>query len=465
MHMMSLSLAFCLTLLTAQEWGARAQTASNLAALQGLAPVATLQNTGPGRAALAANLRITGEIQTGTVKQPLLTSFHDQERKALRDAFITGWNLAELADGLGTVLGPIYREHAGYSSTKDYTNVSPAVANLIAYTNETTEQDSNAAKFFFANATIDKGRSVSPLAAQILAKTNGVIDVFGKAYNRLSGSAGADPYGNSRPFQTEPTLKRFSGRDYFGRPATNVSYLRGPAQNLVASPSYPSGHTAYGYAGSVLLALLVPSRYTQEMTRAAEYGNDRIIIGAHYAMDVIGGRTLALYDLAHLLANDPAYVGQARRHATTIKDYRMALRIARQDVLSVLRKHCGKSIPECAAEDNGRFKHDAANEAMVEATLTYGLPTVHANTASGTEDISRLAPEAGNLLTAAFPLLTLAQADGILTSTEGPGGGFLDDGSGFGVYSRINLTAAAAQATARFSALEQGGQETESRSE
>jgi hypothetical protein len=42
--------------------------------------------------------------------------------------------------------------------------------------------------------------------------------------------------------------------------------------------------------------------------------------------------------------------------------------------------------------------------------------------------------------------LTLEQADQILTETEGPGGGFLDDGSSFGVYSRINLYAAAGRA-------------------
>jgi hypothetical protein len=44
--------------------------------------------------------------------------------------------------------------------------------------------------------------------------------------------------------------------------------------------------------------------------------------------------------------------------------------------------------------------------------------------------------------------LTLEQADQILTETEGPGGGFLDDGSSFGVYSRLNLYAAAGRAAA-----------------
>ena len=80
--------------------------------------------------------------------------------------------------------------------------------------------------------------------------------------------------------------------------------------NLINSPSFPSGHTTYGYMGSLLLAVLVPDRYQEMVVRAAEYGNDRIIMGAHYAMDVLGGRTVATYDLAHLLANDPAYMSR-----------------------------------------------------------------------------------------------------------------------------------------------------------
>jgi hypothetical protein len=67
------------------------------------------------------------------------------------------------------------------------------------------------------------------------------------------------------------------------------------------------------------------------------------------------------------------------------------------------------------------------------------LPTVYDKTVRVPEDIGKIAPEAGHLLTAAFPYLTSAQADSILTATEGPGGGFLDDGSAFGVYSRIDL--------------------------
>jgi hypothetical protein len=88
------------------------------------------------------------------------------------------------------------------------------------------------------------------------------------------------------------------------------------------------------------------------------------------------------------------------------------------------------------------------NSALYEVTQTYGLPVVFAKNAEGAEDVAKLAPEAGYLLTAAFPSLTLPQADAILTLTEGSGGGFLDNGSAFGVYSRLDLYKAAERTAA-----------------
>ena len=230
--------------------------------------------------------------------------------------------------------------------------------------------------------------------------------------------------------------------------------------NLIDSPSFPSGHTTYGYMGSLLLAVLVPDRYQEMVARAAEYGNDRIIMGAHYAMDVLGGRTVATYDLAHLLANDPAYIGRplkdfARATAmsapqvpATIEDFRAAVANARTDLTKALEAACGDTIAACARQDTGRFNAPAMNEAFYASTQTYGLGVAHPEIAGRQEDVAMLAPEAGYLLTVAFPKLSLEEANRILTETEGPGGGFLDDGSGFGVYSRLNLYAAAGRAAA-----------------
>jgi PAP2 superfamily len=421
---------------------AGAQGASNMAVLKGLSPVSVLPNSPQGKAALAANYAVTGGVQTGAIRQSTLLPFADQQQQALKDAFIADGDLADLADGLGTTLGSAYLARAHYIDRERFTNVSEAVARFIAYSNATTGSDSNSGKYFFANATIDGKAPVSEEAAAIYKDNGGTTDVFGKSYGRPAGSLGADAYGDSRPFQTEPSVASIVGPDYFNVPTDNSVYNRGPIMNLIDSPSYPSGHTTFGYMGSLVLALLVPERYPQMIARGAEYGNDRILMGAHYAMDVLGGRTLATYDLAHLLANDPLYLGRSLRGAPVVQDYQAALKAARTDVAAALQAGCGDAITACARQDTGRFSNSAVNEAFYASTQTYGLPVVYPKNAEAAEDVGKIAPEAGNLLTAAFPSLTLEQADQILTETEGPGGGFLDDGSPFGVYSRLNLYAA-----------------------
>jgi len=431
---------------------ARTQSTANLNVLQGLAPVSALGDSDAGKAALGRNLAITAAIQDGSAHQPTLLGFPEQQQQALRDAFITDGNASELADGLGSKLDGIYLSKAGYQSTDDgktysFTSVSPAIAQLIAYTDATTYSDSGLAKYFFANETTDSKTPVSAEAKVILDAIKGTTDIFGKAYGLPAGSNGADIYGDSRPFQTEPHLTPVDGKDFFGVQSSNMVYLRGPTQNLTNSPSFPSGHTTYGYAEGLLLALLVPDRYPQMIARAAEYGNDRIVLGAHYAMDVLGGRTLSTYDLAQLLANKSGYAG-VNRNGVEIDDFPKALVAARADLTKALETGCGDTVAACAKQDDSRFAHPAKNRAFYETTQTYGLPVVFTPNAKGTEDVGKLAPEAGYLLTAAFPYLSLCQADAILTATEGPGGGFLDDGSVFGVYSRLDLYRAAERAIA-----------------
>jgi hypothetical protein len=430
---------------------ASAQSSTSLAVLRGLAPVSALNNTDAGRAALSANFTVTGAIQNGTAGQPTLLSFPEQQQLALRDAFITDGNAYELADGLGTSLGDAYQSLTSYTrgddGTFDYTNVSPAVAKVIAFASDTTKADSNSGKYFFANATTDGKTPVSAAAKAILHDAGGVTDVFGRAYHLPAGSEHADAYGDSRPFQTEPNLVTYDGKDFFGADTNSLAWLRGPAQNLVDSPSFPSGHTTHGFTESLVLALLVPDRYPQMMVRAAEYGNNRIILGAHYAMDVLGGRTLATYDLAHLLANDTGYVG-VERDGVRIDDFRRAIADARSDLDAALSRACGNTVTVCANDDQSRFANPDDGTRFADSTQTYGLPTVFARTAESKADVGRLAPDAGYLLTVAYPYLSLTRANAILTDTLGPGGGFLDSGSEFGVYSRLDLPRAAQEAIA-----------------
>jgi peptidoglycan/xylan/chitin deacetylase (PgdA/CDA1 family) len=427
-------------------------SSTNLTVLRGLAPISALNNTADGKSALAGNLLVTSSIQHGRTEYAGAPSFDKQQQQALRDAFITDGNAYALADGLGSSLSAAYRKHAGFNSpdngqTKEFSNLTPAVARLFAFTTATTRSDSAAGKYFFANGTIDSSAPSPPEARAILNDVRGIVDIFGVAYQHPAGSKNAGSFGNARPFQTMSELTTYDGKDFFESASNNVAWLKGPSQNLVNSPSYPSGHTTHGYAEGVLLALLVPERYPQMVARAAEYGNNRIVIGAHYAMDVIGGRTLALYDLAQLLANKPGYVG-ASRAGIKIEDFRKELIDARSDVAKILAEDCGVSVAVCADRDSGRFADSITNTLLIEATQAYELPTVFPENAKRPEDVNKLAPEAGYLLTTAFPYLTLSQADDILTITEGPGGGFLDNGSAFGVYSRLDLYRAAEKAIA-----------------
>ena len=146
---------------------ALAQTATNLVALQGLATVSALQATPEGKAALDANLKVTGDIQFGTQKQPHLLPFDQQRQLALRDAFITDGNATELADGLGSRLGAIYQDKARYSDYKTFSNVTQSVADLLGYTNNITKSDSNSGKFFFANGTTPNDLNILTLFADV----------------------------------------------------------------------------------------------------------------------------------------------------------------------------------------------------------------------------------------------------------------------------------------------------------
>jgi hypothetical protein len=241
--------------------GVDAKSAPNMAALRGLAPVSALSNSPAGKAALAANYTVTGGIQTGVIRQPTLLPFAEQQQQALRDAFITDGNLAQLTDGLGTTLAAAYQARAHYLDRERFTSIAKSVDAVIAYANSTTGLDSSVGKYFFANGTTDGKAPASDAVAAIFKEAGGAPDPFGRAYGRPGGTPGADRYGNSRPFQTEPTILPIMGPDYFNVPASNDVYNRGPIMNLTDSPSFPSGHTTYGYMGSVLLAVLVPDRY------------------------------------------------------------------------------------------------------------------------------------------------------------------------------------------------------------
>ena len=107
-----------------------------------------------------------------------------------------------------------------------------SIADLIHYATSISGPQSNAGKSLFANGTTDGKIPVSPEALEIATSIGGSEDVFGKAYGLPAGAANANPFGDSRPFQTEKKFVQYVGKDYFNRPAGNIVFNYGPAMDL-----------------------------------------------------------------------------------------------------------------------------------------------------------------------------------------------------------------------------------------
>ena len=73
-----------------------------------------------------------------------------------------------------------------------------------------------------------------------------------------------------------------------------------PRATLERSFDYPSGHTSWGTSVALVLAELIPDRASRILERGREYGDSRIICGAHNASAVAAGRQAAAAIVARL---------------------------------------------------------------------------------------------------------------------------------------------------------------------
>lgn len=72
----------------------------------------------------------------------------------------------------------------------------------------------------------------------------------------------------------------------------------------ITGSSYPSGHTWNGYKQAAVLSILFPEKGSEMFARAIEYGESRVIVGAHFATDTIASRIGNYYLLSQMLADD-----------------------------------------------------------------------------------------------------------------------------------------------------------------
>lgn len=73
---------------------------------------------------------------------------------------------------------------------------------------------------------------------------------------------------------------------------------------LAGNGSYPSGHTAIGWATALVLAEINPGRQEEILKRGFEMGQSRVICGYHWQSDVDAARITAAAVVARLHANN-----------------------------------------------------------------------------------------------------------------------------------------------------------------
>lgn len=296
---------------------------------------------------------------------------------------------------------------------------------------------------YLATGTADGKPNGIPAPGFVLPE-GGIIGVYDEAYKELIANGGRpNGIGNARPVQVSPDrIEAFEGTDFFGDKADTAKEVLPTVEN---SAAFPSGHSAFGWASSMLFAQMVPERYQEFMARGAEYADSRVVLGVHYALDTIGARIMTTYSLAQILNNNPEYLNQdMRTFAGTMKsssDFQALFEKATNDLRGLLSSGCDASVAECVASGNEDQKNsmtDTEWKALSQKEredylhrLTYGLSAI------GDTTLASVVPEGAEvLIQTRFPYLSKEERREVLATTQIESGHALDNGSG---WARLNL--------------------------
>ena len=104
----------------------------------------------------------------------------------------------------------------------------------------------------------------------------------------------------------------YAGKNAYNRTRPFVAHNEGTCRKdmeplLRTDGSWPSGHSAAGWAWGLLLAEIQPARATELMTRGLSFGQSRVICDAHWQSDVDAGRIMGAATVASLHSN-PAFL-------------------------------------------------------------------------------------------------------------------------------------------------------------
>ncbi|MFI6247717.1 glycoside hydrolase domain-containing protein [Streptomyces sp. NPDC051016] len=317
------------------------------------------------------------------------------------------------------------------ADTKIAEGAAPTAENdeiAVAINNAATQKEVDRAEVDATNsATLTLADGLGSRLGQIYldALNSGRLPKTSALFSRVTRGldthdAAKDHYGYPRPYVR---------LGFVGDGGAVYESQDGSYTGLATSGSYPSGHTYGGYEAGTILATLLPELAPSILARTSEYGNNRIVLGFHYPLDVMGGRITGQATVAHRWA-DP--------------DFAALLTQAHTEIENVLLARCetegyGDTLTACAGTP-----YDALSTAqdvdLYTRRLTYGFSQV------GKAGQALRAPsDAAALLITAFPGLTAEQRTEILEQTATDSGYPLDlTADGGASWQRINLAAAMA---------------------
>ncbi len=185
--------------------------------------------------------------------------------------------------------------------------------------------------------------------------------------------------------------------------------------------SFPSGHTSEAFWQGVTLASLLPELAPGILARTADSGHFRVVMGAHYPLDVIGGRIMGTYIAANRWSD---------------AQFRPLLYAARQELVKGLEQESGLPLHQAAAADEPYLPYPEARR-KYRKRMTYGFPAV-----AETGQKLTVPAEAPDLLRTAHPGLSYRQRARVLELTALDSGYPLDKSGPFGGWQRLDLLAA-----------------------
>lgn len=394
-----------------------------------------LHGTVKNGAALQWNDRVTSWInQHATAAQ----QFRALQNAKYLNSDGTGYDQSiTIADGLGQNLGKIYAQ--GRVADK-----LPLTAALISSSKGTAgayvNTDVSKPVFSHPRPYLNVDPNAAPVQGDEEACAPSKVNGSSLVANR-KGRPWADAKGNlkiTRLANTVDTTHAFADIDV---PLTGQYGEKG----LCTGGSFPSGHTTTAYQAAITLAMLLPELAPEILTRASEAGNNRMVVGVHYSLDIIGGRIVGQQAAAERWGDN--------------KFRDAVLKPARNELVSYLEKQCG-ALATCIAKDRPYSDNPFGGKKLPGGTsqivknrksavkvyterLGYGFAPVRSSTQS-----SSVPAGAESLLRSVFPKLTDKQRRSVLAQTEIRSGHPLDTtwssrhGTAPGSWQRLNLAAA-----------------------